>query len=235
MPNLTSNIIIGAVVTVLAIFACAWIYTSQAHAGEATWTGAYVGVLGSYDQSDVTDNVLKFDDKTWASRKGSLDGGLFGLQAGYGRQLGMFYAGMETDWQWGDISDSKNDPDIYGLKETYKTDQFGTIRGRVGVIFDQFMPYVTGGVAIKHGEIGANYNDGWDKFSISSESWRVGYVVGGGVEWRPMVNWSFKVEALYSDFGEQSLATISGGGDKIDLISTEDTGVQVRAGVAYHF
>jgi outer membrane immunogenic protein len=205
---------------------------AAAHAGNAAdWSGPYVGIIGSYDNSDITDSVLKIDGQTLLSRKASLDGGLYGLQAGYGKQLGRFYAGVETDWQFGNLDANKADPNVAGLNETYSTDQMGTLRGRVGFIWEQFMPYVTGGLAIKHGSIGANYGP----ISLSSSSWDLGYTVGGGLEFRPLAAWSLKIEALYSDFGTNTLATVGLGSHSVDLVSVEDTGTTVRAGVAYHF
>lgn len=216
----------------VTVAAVAMFAASPVQAGD-DWTGAYAGIIGSYVDSDQSVTLAKIDGEAipGTTRDASPTGGLVGIQAGYGRQFGLFYAGLETDWQWGNLSDSNPDPVVEGLTEHFETDQMGTIRGRLGVIWLDFMPYVTGGLAIKHGEVGVSYGD----LSVSASSWDVGYVVGGGVEWRPQERWSLKVEGLYQDFGEHDLATANIGGTSVDVVSMKDTDTLVRAGIAYHF
>lgn len=205
-----------------------------AHAGDKDWSGPYVGILGSYSTNDLDASLAKIDGKAipGLTQSTSVDGGLFGIQAGYGKQIGQFYVGVETDWQWGDL-----DQDISNaggaFHTTYSMDQIGTLRGRLGYIVGSFMPYVTGGVAIERGTIGA-YIPGAD-LSASASSWDVGYAIGGGLEWRPWEHLALKVEALHTDFGEHSLASANIGGTNLDLINVDNSGTQVRFGAAYKF
>jgi len=208
--------------------------SSPTLAGEKDWSGPYVGILGSYSTNDLDAAALKIDGAAvpGTTQSTTVDGGLFGVQAGYGKQIGQFYIGAETDWQWGgmdqDISNAGG-----AFHTTYSMDQIGTVRGRVGYIIGNFMPYATAGVAIEHGSIGA-YIPGAD-LSASASSWDVGYTVGGGLEFRPVEHWSLKVEALYTDFGDNELASANIGGHDVDLVSVSNSGTQVRFGAAYKF
>lgn len=217
-----------ALISIAALLAA-----SPVQAGD-DWSGPYVGVIGSYSTNDLDASALKIDGKAvpGTTQSTNVDGGLFGIQAGYGKQIGQFYVGAETDWQWGDLDhDIANAGGLFHT--TYSMDQIGTLRGRVGYIVGNFMPYVTGGVAVEHGSIGA-YIPGYD-LSASASSWDVGYAVGGGLEWRPFEHLSFKVDALYTDFGEHSLASANIERHGVDLVSVSNSGTQVRFGAAYKF
>lgn len=232
MRNKSLYFMQGITATAVIALAALLMSVSPSPAGERDWSGAYVGVLGSYSDNNISASALKIDGTAvpGTTQSANVDGALFGIQAGYGRQIGQFYIGAEGDWQWGDL-----DRDIAngGFNTTYSTDQIATARARVGYIWGQFMPYVTGGVALKHGAVGA-YIDG-APLSLSASSWQVGYAVGGGLEFRPSEHWLLKVEALYTDFGENSLASANIAGHSVDLVSVRDDGAQVRIGAAYRF
>ena len=86
------------------------------------------------------------------------------------------------------------------------------------------------------------YGPGFGSSSYSDT--RVGWTVGGGVEWMFIPNWSAKLEYLYYDLGS---ATTSGayvaGANTAGALqwayastaSTRFNGNVVRAGVNYHF
>ena len=217
-----------------ALFAGALLASSPVVAGDFDWSGPYVGVIGSYSSNDLDAALLKIDGKSvpGTTQSTSVNGGLFGIQAGYGKQIGQFYIGAETDWQWGDL-----DRDISNaggaFHTTYSVDQIGTLRARLGYIIGNIMPYVTGGVAINRSTVGA-YIPNAD-LSASASDWNVGYAVGGGAEWRPYEHLSLKIDAIYTDFGDSSLASANIAGHDVDLVSVSNSGTQVRFSAAYKF
>ena len=81
---------------------------------------------------------------------------------------------------------------------TTKNIWFGTARG-IGYAFDRFLPYFTAGAAF--GDVRAEAV-GFSGTTKTQFSW----VVGGGVEYAFLCNWSAKIEYLYTD-----LDTVSGG------------------------
>ncbi|MGX1743101.1 outer membrane protein [Bosea sp. NPDC055353] len=174
-----------------------------------TWTGFYVGANAGYGWGNV--NADGF------ANVGDLDGFVGGGQIGYNYQMGQFVVGLEADLQAADLS-SGNNLGLVGVK----TDYFGTVRARVGVAFDRFMPYITGGWAY------GNVKTSIPAIGFSSDrSHTGGFAVGGGLEYAVTNNIIAGVEYLYVDLGEKS---ILGGGTKVGT----DFSV-VRARLSYKF
>lgn len=152
-----------------------------------TWTGFYVGANAGYGWGNVNANGF--------ANVGDLDGFVGGGQIGYNYQMGQFVLGLEADLQAADLSSGNN----LGLVRV-KTDYFGTVRARVGVAFDRFMPYITGGWAY------GNVKTSIPALAFSSDrSHTGGYAVGGGLEYAITNNLIAGVEYLYVDLGEKSI------------------------------
>ena len=174
-----------------------------------SWTGFYVGANAGYGWGNVNANGF--------ANVGDLDGFVGGGQIGYNYQMGQFVVGLEADLQGADLSSGNN----LGLIRV-KTDYFGTVRARVGVAFDRFMPYITGGWAY------GNVKTSIPGIGFSSDrSHTGGYAVGGGLEYAVTNNIIAGVEYLYVDLGEKNIA---GAGTKVGT----DFSV-VRARLSYKF
>ena len=147
------------------------------------------------------------------------------------------------------------------LSSTKRLDYIGTVRGRLGWLFTPtLLAYGTGGLA--YGGVSVNtsiaqFNNeaavfpaglnaaaaafGTGAFSDT----RVGWTVGGGLEWMFWPNWSAKVEYLYYDLGNVSyavspMATLEVTTPFVYTVvgsqaRTRFNGNIVRAGVNYHF
>lgn len=152
-----------------------------------SWTGFYVGANAGYGWGNVNANG-------WAN-VGDLDGFVGGGQIGYNYQMGQFVLGLEADLQGADLSSGNN----LGLLNV-KTDYFGTVRARVGVAFDRFMPYITGGWAY------GNVKSSIPAIGFSSDrSHTGGFAVGGGLEYAVTNNIIAGIEYLYVDLGEKNI------------------------------
>jgi len=152
-----------------------------------TWTGFYVGANAGYGWGNVNANGF--------ANVGDLDGFVGGGQVGYNYQMGQFVVGLEADLQAADLSSGNN----LGLVRV-KTDYFGTVRARVGVAFDRFMPYITGGWAY------GNVKTSIPGIGFSSDrSHTGGYAVGAGLEYAVTNNIIAGVEYLYVDLGEKNI------------------------------
>ncbi len=131
-------------------------------------------------------------------------------------------------------------------------DYLGTVRGRAGFLFTPtWLVYGTGGLAygganlsatFLSGDLAGVYGPGNGSFSYSNT--RVGWTLGGGVEWMFMPNWSAKVEYLYYDLGTVTTNTVVAGLNNTtgkigyaygNSTSASFNGHIVRAGVNYHF
>lgn len=162
------------------------------------WSGFYLGVTGGGG----------WGGSSWDSTGGfDISGWTVGATAGYNYQVGQAVFGLEGDINWSNISGT-----TLGCCETKNT-WLGTVRGRVGYAFDRLMPYVTGGVAF--GDVEANVPG----FPGASDT-RVGWTLGGGVEYAITNNLSAKAEYLYVDLGSFNCGLSCGGGlttDNVDF------------------
>jgi outer membrane immunogenic protein len=130
----------------------------------------------------------------------------FGGQIGYNYQMGMFVLGLEADMNYLGASRSAFAvvPTPLAGNVFYGTragaDWMLTVRPRLGVAVGQFLPYVTGGLAIvKNRYEQSVYFPGVaaspDVFADNSTE--AGWTLGGGVEWAFAPNWSIKAEYLH--------------------------------------
>jgi outer membrane immunogenic protein len=67
------------------------------------------------------------------------------------------------------------------------------------VTFSPVLLYVTGGLAIGHFSDSRGQTAAPTTFS--SDTMRLGWTLGGGLEYMFAPNWTVKVEGLYADFG----------------------------------
>ena len=97
-------------------------------------------------------------------------------------------------------------------------------RGRIGYAFDRFLPYFTAGAAF--GDVQAN-TPGFSGTTKTQFSW----VLGGGLEYAFMNNWSAKIEYLYTDLDTVQCSAVTCG-------TAVDTTLKlniVRGGLNYKF
>jgi outer membrane immunogenic protein len=181
------------------------------------WTGFYLGAVGGGGFADTrhTDGL--------GTTTGHFDqnGGTAGGTVGYNWQTGTFVFGLEGDLSWADITGSTSSNCLTSCFTTIRT--FDTARARVGVAFDNWLPYITAGAAIA--DIHAGQSG-----SINGSTTRIGPTVGAGLEWMFAQHWSAKAEYLYSTFDSQ--ATYSGA----TSVNVSERNVNLfRVGLDYHF
>lgn len=191
-----------------------------------TWTSCYLGVNGGWigsnedytlsptDQYLVLATAAQRAERTYSYSPDSsagTAGGQFGCQA----QIGSWVIGGEWDFNWSGLEEDNvifapqtafwQDWDITSHKQL---EWFTTARAKLGFAWDRLMIYATGGLAY------ASY-DAYTQVNFRAEAPpidlagayrenRLGYAVGGGLEWAFANNWSAKAEFLYLDFGSFS-------------------------------
>ena len=182
-------------------------------ASSYNWTGAYVGAAVGYQWLTVMDHVGDLKHHT----RGGFSGGLY---AGYNHQIDNWVLGIEADVR---LSAAKV-PESPAYIE-YKSRWAASLRGRLGYAADQFMPFVTGGLAVASFR-GDHNSDGTDVATPTV----AGYVVGGGVDWAATQNIIVRAEYLFSGYGTNEF--MYAGDDPHNVnIRTHD----LRVGVAYKF
>jgi outer membrane immunogenic protein len=127
---------------------------------------------------------------------------------------------------------------------TEKVDAFGTARGRLGYVANNWLFYGTGGFAWSDDTMTRTQLVTFPGSPVaglvtSNSATRTGWAAGGGIEWGFARNWAARLEYLHLDLSDQafSFTTTSGAGTAITRTVDEgrlkvDT---VRIGVSYLF
>jgi outer membrane immunogenic protein len=210
----------------------------------APWAGFYLGVNGGYASADRQGNIGYSGVGITPDVFPSFDakGGFGGGQIGYNWQ-GVWHPrlvlGVETDFQGAGIEDSFRavTPDGRTIAGKENVDWFGTVRGRLGYAFDRALVYATGGLA--YGSVNQRVDVlpiGFTPAFVARNATDVGFVAGGGLEYKIAPAWSLKAEYQYIDLGSDKLT----GFNFVDGNSRTTTDVDnkfhtVRAGINYHF
>jgi outer membrane immunogenic protein len=116
--------------------------------------------------------------------------------------------GFEADFQGSNIQNSFHNLVINGFGDQLSAEQalnaFSTIRGRLGLAYNSFLVYGTGGLA--YGDVHNRLVDvltvpPTGTVDMSKDGWQSGYAVGGGVEYMIAPHASLKVEYQYIKLG----------------------------------
>jgi len=191
------------------------------------WAGWYFGGnfgygFGENVESTVTVVSTPFTFVSPPFQSMDRNGVLGGLQVGYNWQFGYSWVfGVVADIQATALKNSEagvfavsvlNQTVNANVGQTSKIDWFGTVRGKLGWAAGNWLFYGTGGLA--YGEVdvagfisvpGAN---GF-LFSADSQTTRVGWTAGGGIDYAINNNLTVGVEYLFVDLGNET-ATATG-------------------------
>ncbi len=203
-----------------------------------TWTGFYVGAQAGYEfgrsNAFARSNL---NGAGLASTSGSPKGFIGGGHVGYNYQFPSspalhgvnFVAGIEGDV---DGSNYKTSYALGGIQNYAYQPIQGSVRGRLGVAVDRALFYATGGVAF--GDIHNSYVNQFNGAVDSLSHTKVGYTVGGGVEYAVTNNISLRAEYRFTDFGNvtDTLGHSTNGGVNVRHRETDN---RVQGGVSYRF
>jgi outer membrane immunogenic protein len=154
--------------------------------------------------------------------------------------------GLEADLDGADLDNNITTTGVAGIARVNweeKADLYGTVRGRLGYVWNNWLFYGTGGFAwaedtFTRTQVVSVAISPIPGFTTSNSPGRTGWTAGGGIEWGFAPHWSAKVEYLHLDFSDVGFtfsAPAAGGGTASRSIDegrlTVDT---VRVGVNYH-
>ena len=173
------------------------------------WTGFYIG--GHLGDGFGNSSAILIEPPTTAS-KNSFGSPYGGLHTGYNYRLPSgILLGVEADISF---------PNYFGADDviwdtttakshvTEKIDYVSTVRGRIGHVFDRWLVYGTGGLALSGGSFFQSppgEDDGDPHRRI-----RTGWTLGGGLEVGFDRVWTARLEYLYSHFGSADVMFSSG-------------------------
>ena len=235
-----------------------------------TWTGFYIGANagGVWATGNTTVNPFGATVDSYYSSylPGSLNTGSSGFigggQAGFNFQSGGAVFGIETDFDGTSLSHVKNwtggsfgagsvllpATDFFTATAAGRLDWLGTTRARIGFVAtpdNRLMFYGTGGVAYGGGSVhGSMYDfDNYVGWYGSSSPTRVGWTIGGGVEYAITNSITLKGEYLYYNLGSATYAILPLSGfvgypfvaGTYAFAKTAFEGSILRAGLNYKF
>lgn len=227
-----------------------------------SWTGFYVGAHAGYGWNDAKASLVPgatwgVGGGQWLMDNGSpalqTSGALGGLQAGYNFQTANWVWGVEADFSFTDIKGGRNTgllvpPPSAAMANRSFTENdslkwVSTFRGRLGYAVQQnLLIYATGGLAVGHHEFSQSILTEpafrFNNIRNSASATKVGWTVGGGLEYALSRNWSVKGEYLYIDLGQVSSTADSDTSPGFGLTvnsSSQTTLHTARAGLNYKF
>jgi outer membrane immunogenic protein len=134
-----------------------------------------------------------------------------GGQLGYKYQIDYFVFGIETDFNYSDLKKSyfaaRTVPSDPGGGSNISNDVshhfnwFGTLRPILGLGFDSFLIYATGGLSYGYLKSATEIIYRADPYRGSQSKTKAGWTAGGGLAYRFLQSWSLKLEYLFMDLG----------------------------------
>lgn len=191
------------------------------------WTGFYLGAHVGYGWADfsgsdpvtglVTDVV-------------SPSGLIYGGQVGFNYQIGSWVLGIEGEFTFGDVKHSETLPLALGSAEI-KLNHIYNVAARIGYAFDRTLIY---------GKIGGAWTQEEYNFTLlggaaTGQVDRTGWLLGIGLEYAFLGNWSAKIEYNYMDMGSKSVTLATTAGLTATIANVDLTVQTVKAGINYRF
>lgn len=181
---------------------------SSVNPWEGFYTGVSIGAVDFHTESiDYDAGSLLLDFGPHRGLKYGGTGALAGLTFGYNHQMGLWLLGLEAD---ASLTSASGDLTVlgYGYNPSYfhaQLNGFGTLRLRGGYIWDnRTLFYVTAGLALNNihsyvCELSSSNNGVCCAcgFGYNVHQFRLGYVIGTGLEYAITPHWSVKAEGLY--------------------------------------
>ena len=207
-----------------------------------TWTGFYVGMQAGYGmgRDDVALRSPSGGAAFFASNPRGIMGG---AHVGYNYALPpvgggkTFVIGLEGDI---DGADYQRTTPFGGLlaggSVSMQSDIKGSIRGRFGFGVNRALFYATGGAAFANFDTRYNSTQTFGAGAFDAfDSTRVGYTLGGGVEYAFLNYLSVRAEYRYTNYGTFTDTLGAAAPGLNATVSHRETDNRIQAGFSYKF
>jgi outer membrane immunogenic protein len=172
-----------------------------------SWTGCYFGGHAGYAVGGAS-TTLHDDANTTGDEpisSGNPRGGAYGVQLGCNWQQGQVVYGLEGDYTWSDANSTTTALEDGGADSAYvKLRNLGSVRGRAGLAFQNWLVYATAGAAWGRSTHTVNDQGLINTFDQTAS----GIVFGGGAE----MDWgngiTVRAEFLRYSFGKDEFVPV---------------------------
>jgi outer membrane immunogenic protein len=227
------------------------LYKAPPPAAVFSWTGCYGGVNAGYawGRADVVTTLSvpgAIANAIAAADSPSVNLPAFtgGVQVGCNYQAGAIVWGLEGDLEYFGLRGSASINAFtpagreFSTANSVSSSWLATLRPRAGVAVGRALIYVTGGLAATNLRYDTTFMSRADLEVASIDTTKMGWAIGGGWEYAFDLNWSAKLEYLYTDFGHASTAAPETTAGVPVFTMSHDVRLRsslVRAGLNYHF
>lgn len=197
---------------------------APARASCTNFGGLYGGIHGG----SVTNMWQANDRNSWAKNdtdlglpsdvSGTANGYHVGVQGGWNWQPNCTLLGVEADWSWSGLKQTKHNTDgqpganLDQLETSADLRWWGTVRARSGVVVDNLLLFLTGGLAyanIRYSSTVIDQGVPVPVETLSATQTRFGWTAGLGAEYAWSETISLKGEVLYVNFFDENKTYIS--------------------------
>jgi outer membrane immunogenic protein len=207
-----------------------------------SWTGFYLGgnVGGGWSEQTFINNFAPFGDLGGVDAAPSPSGWVGGIQGGYNLQINSALLGIEGGFTWsGATSSFSCFPLLAPQTCTADPKWLADLAARAGAIVGPALFYVKGGAAWVHDNYSNLALPGAPAIALpgvlfTADETRAGWVVGGGIEYMFLPNWSARLEYDYYGFPDESVR-FSGSGGNFFTEEIKQSVQTVTVGINYHF
>ena len=207
--------------------------------GPYNWTGFYFGADGGFAWQRSSGNLTMASGAVLTPYGYSGTGPFAGPFVGGNYQFNQFVLGVEGDWQWSNLTGNNQVLAALGATGALPSGPFtvsttakdyGSIRGRVGVAFDRFLLFGTGGWATGNPSTAFALTGSAPFVTTGARS--NGWTAGVGLEYAITDTILGRIEYRYTDFHTSGFvnvpANIVDGGTRTPISD-------FRVGFAYKF
>jgi outer membrane immunogenic protein len=218
-------------------------------AARFSWTGCYLGghLGGGFAHKDITDPALLVQDSFLGagSTVGTTTANLSPTGVVVGGQIGCDYqfapswvVGIEGAAAGSTMKGSTivglplGNPDTAVVQA--KTDFLTSLTARIGYAFDNVLVYAKGGGALAGDRYDVTGSFAGTPFGFVGLENRVGWTVGGGVEWAFSQHWSASVEYDYYGFGHRVITMSDATNVFLGTVDVKQNIQVVKVGLNFH-
>ena len=217
-----------------------------------SWTSCYVGghAGGGRGNKAMTDPVFLVEENLIApgtttgvttvntSPTGAVIGGEIGCEYQFSSNVvvGVEGTASGSTMRGSQIVSLHDSPPDTALVQA-NNDFLASVTGRIGYAFDTVLVYGRGGFAIagdKYNVSGGSVAGNGTPFNFQGLDNRVGYVVGGGVDWAFSRHWSVNVEYDYYQFGHGNILMTDGISGLTGVVDVKQSVQVVKVGFNFH-